>query len=395
MLTREENEMITRVGRGTPAGELLRRYWLPISVTQELTEEKPTKFVRVLGEDLVLFRDKSGRVGLLEDRCSHRGASLSYGRVEERGISCAYHGWLYDIEGNCLEAPPEPTGSKFCLSVKHRAYPVQKLTGLYWAYLGPQPAPVIPKIDVWARNDGRKKVFVQPRLDCNWFQAMENSVDPAHLQILHQDTALDAGRGRKPPNTTRGFTDDIESFEFHEIPLGIMKKRTYKNGIIDEHPLIFPNILRQGNGAQIRVPIDDAHTMIFIVRFFPNPDGKITDDDETQIEYVKSYKNPPHALHPLARFTLDEVQAQDHMAWETQGPIADRTRERLATSDRGVVMLREMLKREIGRVQQGQDPKGIMRDPDHEIFDTKVMESIREMTYWREGKDTGVTKRAG
>jgi 5,5'-dehydrodivanillate O-demethylase len=395
MLTREENETLTRVGRGTPAGEMLRRYWFPISAAQELTEEKPTKFVRVLGEDLVLFRDKSGRVGLLEDRCSHRGASLSYGRVEERGISCAYHGWLYDIEGNCLEAPPEPTGSKFCLSVKHRAYPVQKLSGLFWAYLGPQPVPVIPKIDVWARNDGRKKVFVQPRLDCNWLQAMENSVDPAHLQILHQDTALDFARGRKPVSTTRGFTDDIESFEFHEVPLGIMKKRTYKNGIIDEHPLIFPNILRQGNGAQIRVPIDDTHTMIFIVRFFPNPDGKITDDDETQAEYVKSYKNPPDGLHPLARFTLDEVQAQDHMAWETQGPIADRTRERLATSDRGVVMLREMVMREIGRVQQGQDPKGVMRDPDHEIFDTKVMESIREMTYWREGKDTGVTKRAG
>ncbi|HEY2990244.1 MAG TPA: Rieske 2Fe-2S domain-containing protein [Candidatus Binatia bacterium] len=395
MLTREENEILTRVGRGTPAGELLRRYWLPISVAQEITEDKPTKFVRVLGEDLVLFRDKSGRMGLLEDRCSHRGASLSYGRVEERGISCAYHGWLYDIEGNCLEAPPEPTGSKFCLSVKHRAYPVQKVAGLYWAYLGPQPVPVIPKIDVWARPDGRKKIFVQPRLDCNWFQAMENSVDPAHLQILHQDTALDAGRGRKPPSTTRGFTDDIESFEFHEVPLGIMKKRTYKNGIVDEHPLIFPNILRQGNGAQIRVPIDDTHTMIFIVRFFPNPDGKVIEDDEAQVEYVKPYKNPPDGLHPFSRFTLNEVQAQDHMAWETQGPVADRTRERLATSDRGIVMLREMLKREIGRVQQGLDPKCVMRDPDHEIFDTKVMESIREMTYWREGTDTGVTKRAG
>jgi 5,5'-dehydrodivanillate O-demethylase len=395
MLTKEENEMLTRVGRGTPGGELLRRYWLPVSVAQEVTEEKPTKFIRVLGEDLVLFRDKSGRVGLLEDRCSHRGASLSYGRVEERGISCAYHGWLYDIEGNCLEAPPEPTGSKFCLSVKHRAYPVQKLTGLYWAYLGPQPAPVIPKIDVWARTDGRRKVVVQPRLDCNWLQAMENSVDPAHLQILHQDTALDAGRGRKPPSTTRGFTDDIESFEFHEVPLGIMKKRTYKNGIIDEHPLIFPNILRQGNGAQIRVPIDDTHTMIFIVRFFPNPDGKVTEDDEVQIEYVKPYKDPPENLHPFARFRLNEVQAQDHMAWETQGPIADRTRERLATSDRGIVMLREMVKREIGKVQQGQDPKGVTRDPDHEIIDTKVLESIREMTFWREGKDEGVTRRAG
>ncbi len=394
MLTREENEMLTRVGPGMPAGELLRRYWFPISVAQELTEESPTKFVRVLGENLVLFRDKGGRVGLLEDRCSHRGASLSYGRVEERGIACAYHGWLYDVEGNCLETPPEPAGSKFCLSVKHKAYPVQKLTGLYWAYLGPQPAPVIPKIDVWSRKDGRKKILVQPRLDCNWFQAMENSVDPAHLQILHQETALDA-KHRRPPSTTRGFTDDIESFEFHEVPLGVMKKRTYKNGLVDEHPLIFPNILRQGNGAQIRVPMDDTHTMIFIVRFFPNPDGKIIEDEEPQVEYVKPYKNPPDELHPFARFRTNEVQAQDHMAWETQGPVADRTRERLATSDRGIVMLREMFKREIGRVQQGQDPKGIIRDPEHAIIDTKVLESIREMTYWREGRDTGVSRQAG
>lgn len=137
MLSKEENEMFCRVGSGTPAGELLRRYWFPIAVATELTEEEPTKFVRVLGEDLVLFRDKQGRAGLLDDRCSHRGASLLYGNVEERGIACAYHGWLYDIEGNCVECPAEPEGSRFHLTVKHKAYPVQKFTGLYWTYMGP------------------------------------------------------------------------------------------------------------------------------------------------------------------------------------------------------------------------------------------------------------------
>lgn len=387
MLTREENEMLTRVGPGTPAGELLRRYWLPVSVAQELTEQSPTKFIRVLGENLVLFRDKRGRVGLLDDRCSHRGVSLSYGRVEERGIACCYHGWLYDVNGNCLETPPEPAESKFPATVKHKAYPVQKFVGLYWAYLGPQPAPLIPQYDVWARKDGRRKIFVQPQLDCNWFQAMENSVDPAHLQILHQETALDAGR-RRPPNTTRGFTDDVESFEFFEVPLGIMKRRKYKNGVVDEHPVMFPNILRQFNGAQIRVPIDDTHTMIFIVRFMPTEDGSSVETEEPPVEYVKPYKNPPDALHPYARFRLNEVQAQDHMAWETQGPIADRTRERLATSDRGIVMLREMMKREIARVQQGLDPKGVVRDPaQNGVIDTHLMESIREMNLWRQGRE--------
>ena len=143
MLTQEQNDQLTRVGRGTPAGELLRRYWHPVAVAQELTDEQPTKFVRVLGEDLVLFKDKSGGVGLLADHCAHRGASLLYGRVEERGIACAYHGWLYDREGNILETPPE-RNEAIMQSVKHTAYPVQELAGMYLAYLGPLPAPIIP-----------------------------------------------------------------------------------------------------------------------------------------------------------------------------------------------------------------------------------------------------------
>src|SRR3989441_10369316 len=154
MLSQAENERLTRVGRGTPAGELLRRYWYPIAFAAELTDETPTSFVRILGEDLVLFRDKSGNVGLVGDHCPHRGASLLYGRVEERGIACAYQGWLYDTQGNCLETPAEPADSKLYLTVKHTAYPVQTYAGLYWAYMGPAPAPVIPPYDVWMRRDG-------------------------------------------------------------------------------------------------------------------------------------------------------------------------------------------------------------------------------------------------
>jgi 5,5'-dehydrodivanillate O-demethylase oxygenase subunit len=384
MMTREENDRLTRVGPGTPAGELLRRYWLPVGVARELTPENPTQLVRILGEVLVLFRDKQGRVGLVADRCSHRGASLCYGRVEERGIACPYHGWLYDTEGNCLETPAEPPASKFRLTVKQKAYPVQKFVGLHWCYMGSEPAPLIPKYDVWARQDGTRKIIVQPQLDCNWFQAMENSVDPAHLQILHQETARDS-RARQTASTTRGWTDDVAGFDFYEFPFGIMKRRTYKNGMVDEHPLLFPNILRQGNGTQIRVPIDDTHTKIYFVRFFPTEDSsRVEQDEDLPVEYVQPYKNPPDAIHPFARFRMDEVQAQDHMAWETQGPIADRTCERLSTSDRGVVMLREMLKREIERVQRGLDPKGIIRDPRQDVMiDTHLMESIAQMSQSR------------
>src|SRR5438067_8990027 len=150
MLTKEENELLTRVGPGTPCGELLRRYWFPVAVAQELTAENPTRFVRLLGEDLVLFKDKSGNVGLIADHCAHRGASLIYGRVEERGIACAYHGWLYDTAGNCLECPAEPAGSMFHLTVKQNAYPVAKMLGLYWTYMGPLPAPPMRRFDVGA-----------------------------------------------------------------------------------------------------------------------------------------------------------------------------------------------------------------------------------------------------
>ena len=376
MLTREENEMLTRVGPGTPAGELLRRYWHPVGVASELTAENPTQIVRILGETLVLFRDKKGRIGLLDDRCSHRGASLCYGRVEERGIACPYHGWLYDTKGDCLETPAEPAESKFHLTVKQRSYPIQQLVGLCWAYLGPQPAPLIANFDVWFRKDGRRKIFIQPQLDCNWFQAMENSVDPAHLQILHQDTA---SRGRPIQNSTRGLTDDVEKFEFYEVPYGIMKRRTYKNGMLDEHPVIFPSILRQGNVGQIRVPMDDTHTKVYFVRFFPSEDGSVVENDEPPVEYIKPYKDPPEALHPYTKFRMDAVQAQDHMAWETQGPIADRTRERLTSSDRGVIMLREVMMREMKKMQQGLDPLGVIRDPaQNPMIDTHLMESIAQ-----------------
>lgn len=376
MLSKEENELLTCVGRGTPAGELLRRYWHPVAVAQELTEEQPTKFVRLLGEDLVLFQDRQGRVGLVADRCSHRSASLLYGRVEERGIACAYHGWLYDVEGNCVECPAEPAGSKFHLTVRHPAYPVQKFVGLYWAYLGPRPAPLIPKYDVWAKKGGRRKIVVYPLLDANWFQVMENSVDPAHLQILHQDTAM---RGKKPLSTTRGFIDDVEKSEFYEVSYGIMKRRHYRRGVVDEHPLIFPNILRQGDATQIRVPVDDPHTLIYFVHFIPGG-GDGGEEEEPEVLYLPSFKDPPERLHPFTRFRTDLVLAQDHMVWETQGPIADRNCERLATSDRGVVMLREIMKREIRKVEQGLDPMGVIREPAQDtMIDTKLAESLEEM----------------
>jgi 5,5'-dehydrodivanillate O-demethylase oxygenase subunit len=374
MLSREENEMFTRVGPGTPAGELLRRYWHPIALAGDLTEDKPVKFVRVLGENLVLFKDKQRRLGLLEDRCSHRGASLSYGRIEERGIACAYHGWLYDIHGNCLEVPGEPKGSNFACTVKQKAYPAQEFAGLYWAYLGPEPAPVISKYDVWARTDGWHWIRALPTLDCNWLQAMENSVDTTHLHILHQELVT---RGFTVRGTTRGTIDDLEKYEFYRVPYGIMKRRVFTDGSMEEHPIIFPNLLRQANRTQIRVPIDDEHTWVVYLHFVPFSEGPKPEGDAVPVDFRKPFKIPAEALHPAAKFTMKEVDGQDFMAWETQGPVADRTRERLATSDHGVVMLRDMLRKEIERVARGEDPMNVMRDPDHAIIDTALEASLR------------------
>ena len=374
MLTQAENELLTQVGPGTPCGEMLRRYWYPVAIANELTDEHPTKFVRLLGEDLVLFRDKSGRVGLLADHCSHRGASLLYGRVEERGIACAYHGWLYDCEGNILETPPERNDA-IMKSVKHTAYPAQRFIGLIWAYMGPQPAPMIPPYDVWVRNDGHRKITVRPLLDCNWFQVMENSVDSAHAQILHQDTA---DRKTKPANSTRGFIDDIETYDYWmEDWGGLMKLRTWKNGVTDVHPVLFPNVLRYENRTQIRVPVDDTHTMHIAVDFVPTPDGSAADDDEEPpVRYLDPIKTPADATYPVARYSLDTILEQDYMIWETQGLIANRSREHLGNVDRGVVLLRQVLKDNIERVQQGLDPVGIVRDPSVRVIDTNLTESM-------------------
>jgi len=211
MLTAEENTFLTQVGPGTPGGAMLRMYWHPINLSREINDESPTKFVRILGEDLVIFKDKSGRFGLIADKCAHRNASMVYGRVEERGIACAYHGWLYDCEGTILETPPERNDS-IMRNVKTTAYPVKDYLGMIWAYMGPQPAPPMPHYDTLFRNDGTRKWLMHPGLDANWFQAMENSMDPAHLQVLHQEFI---GRGKTPASTTRGFTDDVESYEFY------------------------------------------------------------------------------------------------------------------------------------------------------------------------------------
>src|SRR4051812_15720565 len=216
MLSREENELMTRVGPGTPGGELLRRYWQPVAVAGELTAEKPTKAVKLLGEELVLYRDKSGNYGLVGKHCPHRRAGLLYGRIEDDGIRCAYHGWKFNGAGKCLETPAEPRESTLKDRIKQTAYPVEKLGGMLFAYLGPLPAPLLPRWDVLAWERGLRTINIQEVLQCNWLQCMENSVDPSHLFWLHGASA----------HLATAVGEYGEQHDFTVFDHGIMKRRT-------------------------------------------------------------------------------------------------------------------------------------------------------------------------
>lgn len=374
MVTREENDMMTRVGRGQPAGELLRRYWQPVAAAAELSAEKPIMRVRLLGENLVLYRTPAGAYGLIEEQCPHRKASLAFGRIDAEGIRCPYHGWKFNGAGRCLEQPAEPAQSTYKDEVTIDAYPVQKLGGMLFAYLGPLPAPALPRWDVLAWENGRRWVVKQTMIDCNWLQAMENSVDPAHLYWLHGATAHLA-----PELEEYGEEHDFIAFEH-----GIMKRRTTPNkkrpGMVsvDQHPLLFPNTLRHvlrtktdnpkiRHNLQFRMPVDDEHTLVYVVYFEPSDQVRTSADADVPVEPF-AHKSPEGV------YFLDKVLAQDAMAWETQGALFDRTKENLGASDRGIVMFRRMLRDQIEAVRKGKAPLGcVAADKQNAIIEIDVI----------------------
>lgn len=348
-MRQEENDLLTRVGAGTPAGELLRRYWHPVAAVAELTAEKPIKAVKLLGEELVVYRDSTGRYGMAGEHCPHRGASLAYGRVDHEGIRCPYHGWKFAHSGRCLETPAE----RQTIDITHVAYPVQELGGLLFAYLGPAPAPALPRWDVLAWEKGERIIERHSVLRCNWFQAMENSVDPSHLFWLHGQSA----------HLAQAVDHYEEEHEFIMFDYGIMKRRTSAGASgnrVDQHPLLFPTVLRHVfkseksgklmHNLQYRIPRDDTSTEVFMVLF--NPDETKPARDNTRFSYVSM-------LDELGNYKMDMVLAQDVMAWETQGAVADRTKEYLGAADRGIVTLRRLMRQQIDTVREGGVPLGV------------------------------------
>jgi 5,5'-dehydrodivanillate O-demethylase oxygenase subunit len=363
MLTREANERLTQVGPGTPMGELLRRYWHPVATVPELDAE-PVLAVKLLGERLALYRGESGEMGLVAERCPHRGASLAYGIPEDDGLRCPYHGWKFSGEGKCLEQPAEPEGSTFKYRVQIPAYPVQEMGGLIWAYLGPEPAPLLPRYDLFVRDDIDREIGIT-RIPCNWLQIMENSLDPVHLEYLHgMLTNYTLKKQGKPPAAK---VRHHEKIRFQVFDFGISKMRLLEGDSEDSddwqigHPILFPTTLAVGDHRvpefQIRVPMDDTHT--YVVWYWTRPRQP---DAPVQSPHAIHVSENPYK-HEDGRLVVETVNGQDMMAWVTQGDISDRTTERLGTSDQGVILYRNILEENMRKVERGEDPIAVVRDP--------------------------------
>lgn len=359
MLTKEENELFTRVEPGTPVGEMLRRYWWPVGFSEEVKSRSAPMCVRLLCEDLVLFRDGQGRVGVLGLHCSHRGASLEYGRVEDAGVRCCYHGWLYDVQGRCLEQPAEPEDSTYKDRVRQLCYPAEELGGLIFAYLGPEPAPLLPRYDLLVREDGTRVLSAGEEY-CNWLQRGENTFDIAHVPFLHASGYPSMAMKRPHVAWERTWYGlRVTS----EIP-GIATDRVTHS--------IFPSWSRistarvggrPNHDLRMRVPTDDAKTTTFSARFYAHGDG---DRGQPLVVMTDGLRRSVPGVYQRVEDGYWGIASsdQDRMAQESQGVVVDRTAEHLATSDGGVVWLRTMIRESLEAIAQGKDPVGILRDPE-------------------------------
>lgn len=369
---------LAHVGRGTPAGEWFRRYWLVVGTTKELLDIPLA--VKVLGEELVLFRDLKGHIGLVGLHCPHRGSSLEYGDIEERGIRCPYHAWLFDVAGNCLEQPAEPRDSQFHKKVKHLSYPVRELGGLIFTYMGPDhdDPPPIPKYSPLIDRGGQRYIESVRSYDYNWFNFIENGVDPAHFSILHRSDPSDG--------TWRSWffnRHDIPYFDAVETAYGV-KVISRKPGptsdteYVDEKSVALPSIIQIGDlefthfhkpppalaeGSRIEhimfaTPNDDDHFMLFTADYYMGPDPDF-------FPKLAETRPPPPSLekkeydHRKYMPFRGSVRNEDIVTQGTQGSI-DQRDEHLAASDRGVILLRKSILNAIKTAHEGGVPQGVV-----------------------------------
>jgi 5,5'-dehydrodivanillate O-demethylase len=368
MLTREENERLTRVGAGTPAGELLRRYWYPVAAASELARH-PTKYVKLLGEELVLFRDEQGRLGLIGAYCPHRRANLAYGIPEADGIRCCYHGWKFDRAGRCVEQPFEETvkpGNNFKDKIQLPAYAAEELGGLIFAYIGPKPVPLLPRWDLLVEENSWREIG-HTVTACNWLQTAENILDPVHVEWLHgvfrSYAAEMSGKGERGRKRIRHL-----KISFDLANYGIIKRRILEGETEESddwkigHWLIFPSTQKGPDMLRFRVPVDDGHTAQWYCSVHPVDQG-----DSQKPEEIPLYEMPSPVLDEHGQPQMDQlnsdVDPQDNAIFVSQQPVYDRTQELLGESDRGIVMYRHLLDHQIKLVQEGKNPMNVFRDP--------------------------------
>jgi nitrite reductase/ring-hydroxylating ferredoxin subunit len=357
---------LTEVGAGTPMGELLRRYWHPIGLAADANATP--RLIRVLGEDLVLFRDHSGRAGLVYPHCTHRGASLVYGKVEERGIRCCYHGWLFDVQGHCLEQPCEPNLGEPSRSRRRQPwYPVQELYGMVWAYMGPPDRkPVLPRYEALeVLEDGE---FIEaddnsiggggPKIiPCNWLQHYDNLVDPFHVVILHgsfSGTQFVEAMSLMPDVAWEETPLGVKTVSLRKLPDGSTLRRISEAALPTLRVIPNPRVGQYGRVESIGwvLPIDDTHFRIYVA-------GRV----RAKGDLVKMRSR----LNGKLWEELTEAEHRDfpgdYEAQVSQGAIAAHSEEHLATSDRGIAMLRRVLQRQLEVVRNGEDPIGVSFDP--------------------------------
>ncbi len=389
MMSAERNALITQAGPGTPLGSMMRQYWQPAALVDEFDGPRPVRKVRLLGEDLVLFRDPAGRYGLLDRHCAHRGADLSYGRAEDGGLRCPFHGWLYDAAGACLEQPAEPEGSRFCQNVRQPAYRCMVANGIVFAFMGEGEAPALPAFDCFTAP-GEHTFAFKGFMECNWLQALEVGIDPAHASYLHrfmEDESTDASYGKQFRGATMGadmpMTKILREYgrprievETTEYGLRIAALRQLNEAEMHirvtnmafPHACVIP-MSKEMTITQWHVPVDDTHCYWYaIFTSFTQP----VDHAQMRRQRLKLYElpdyiprtnklndygfDPQEQEHSTYTGMGDDINVHDQWAVESMGAIQDRTKEHLGASDKAIAAYRHLLLRAIGDVAEGRKP---------------------------------------
>ncbi|MBL8551618.1 MAG: Rieske 2Fe-2S domain-containing protein [Hyphomonadaceae bacterium] len=393
MLSVEDNERLTRVGPGTPGGAFLRRYWQPACLSQELPEhDGPPVRVRLLGEDLLAFRNTAGAVGLVDAYCPHRRAPLFFGRNEECGLRCVYHGWKFDTKGDCVDMPSEPADTRLQAKVKLKAYPTVERGGVVWAYLGPpekQPAP--PNYE-WLRAAPTHRYVSKTFQHSNYLQALEGGLDMSHSSFLHNERLGDTTETRNRDRTPRAELEATDYGYWYATVRRIDPERNYVrfNHFIMPHGNVFGAFTsptgERLNAARVDgkfwAPIDDEHTHVYNWSCAYDAHTALTPEDWEACEAFcgrgtddlvdgtfrlkKNLANDyliDRQRQKARSFTgIEGLNTQDFALQEGMGPIVDRSQEHLGTSDRAIVLMRRLLRDNIAAVERGEDPVGV--DPE-------------------------------